>query len=125
VETRSLTQAVKRNAERFPPDFAFRLTTEEAMEAQHSRSHTVILRRGQNIKYPPLALTEHGAIMAATVLNSPRAVHMSIFVVRIPATARMGGRASGTLGAPRPVGASCWRTRSRVEGDHPGYSRAG
>src|SRR5712692_2148584 len=42
----------------------------------------VILKRGENIKYLPLAFTEHGAIMAATVLNSPRAVQMSIFVVR-------------------------------------------
>jgi hypothetical protein len=82
VETRSLNQAVKRNADRFPPDFAFRLTRDETMEAQRSRSQPVILKWGQNIKYLPLAFTEHGAIMAATVLNSPRAVHMSIFVVR-------------------------------------------
>ncbi|HEV8143592.1 MAG TPA: ORF6N domain-containing protein [Methylomirabilota bacterium] len=82
VETRSLNQAVKRNADRFPPDFAFRLTRDEAMEAQRSRSQPVTLKWGQNIKYLPLAFTEHGAIMAATVLNSPRAVQMSIFVVR-------------------------------------------
>ena len=69
-------------ADRLPPDFAFRLTTEDTIEAQRSRSHPVILKRGQNIKYLPLALTEHGAIMAATVLNTPRAVQMSIFVVR-------------------------------------------
>jgi hypothetical protein len=42
----------------------------------------VILKRGQNIRYLPLAFTEHGAVMVATVLNSPRAVQMSIFVVR-------------------------------------------
>ena len=42
----------------------------------------MILKRGANLKYPPLAFTEHGAIMAATVLNSERAVQMSIFVVR-------------------------------------------
>lgn len=41
-----------------------------------------MLKRGHNIKYLPIAFTEHGAIMAATVLNSPGAVHMSIFVVR-------------------------------------------
>ena len=82
VETRSLNQAVKRNADRFPPDFPFRLTGDETMEAQRSRSQPVILKQGQNIKYLPLAFTEHGAIMAATVLNSPRAVQMSIFVVR-------------------------------------------
>ena len=82
AETRTLNQAVKRNADRFPPDFALRLTSDEAMEAQRSRSQSVMLKRGQNIKYVPLAFTEHGAIMAATVLNSPRAVQMSIFVVR-------------------------------------------
>ncbi|HBH00946.1 MAG TPA: ORF6N domain-containing protein [Gemmatimonadaceae bacterium] len=82
VETRALNQAVKRNADRFPPDFAFRLSRAEAGALLRSRSQSVILKRGQNIKYAPLAFTEHGAVMAATVLNSPRAVQMSIFVVR-------------------------------------------
>jgi len=80
-ETRVLNQAVKRNAERFPPDFRFQLNSSEAAA---SRSQSVILktRRGQNIKFLPFAFTEHGAIMATTVLNSPRAVEMSIYVVR-------------------------------------------
>jgi ORF6N domain-containing protein len=82
VETRGLNQAVKRHQDRFPADFAFRLTREEAEIVWRSRSQSVILKRGQNPKYRPLAFTEHGAIMAATVLNSPRAVQMSIFVVR-------------------------------------------
>lgn len=82
VQPRALNQAVKRNVERFPPDFAFRLNREEAAEVRRSRSQSVILKRGANVKYPPLAFTEHGAIMAATVLNSRRAVQMSIFVVR-------------------------------------------
>lgn len=82
VESRVLNQAVKRNAERFPPDFAFRLNAEEAAQVRRSRSQPVILKRGANVKYPPLAFTEHGAVMAATVLNSRRAVQMSIFVVR-------------------------------------------
>jgi hypothetical protein len=82
VETRALNQAVKRNAARFPRDFAFRLTRDEAVQGERSRSQTVILKRGRNIKYAPLAFTEYGAIMAANVLNSPRAVQMSILVVR-------------------------------------------
>jgi len=82
VQTRALNQAVKRNAERFPRDFAFRLTRQEAIKVKRSRSQTVILKRGRNIKYAPLAFTEHGAIMVASVLSSPRAVQMSIFVVR-------------------------------------------
>lgn len=82
VETRVLNQAVKRNSEKFPGDFMFRLTRSEAEALSRSRSQSVMLKRGQNIKYLPYAFTEHGAIMAANVLNSPHAVHMSVFVVR-------------------------------------------
>lgn len=80
VETRVLNQAVRRNTERFPEDFRFQLTPAEAAA---SRSQSVISnsRRGGR-RYAPYAFTEHGAIMAATVLNSPRAVEMSIYVVR-------------------------------------------
>ena len=78
VETRALNQAVKRNIEKFPDDFLFRLIRREAGEIARSRSQSVILKRGQNIKYLPYAFTEHGAIMAANVLNSPRAVQMSV-----------------------------------------------
>ena len=81
IETRVLNQAVRRNRERFPGDFVIELTHQELMR---SRSQSVILNtgRGSNVKHPPLAFTEHGAIMAATVLNSPRAVQMTVFVVR-------------------------------------------
>ena len=65
-----------------PLDFMFQATREEAAEAQRLRSQFVILKRGQHLKYPPYAFTEHGAIMAANILNSPRAVQMSVFVVR-------------------------------------------
>jgi phage regulator Rha-like protein len=82
VETRVLNQAVKRNIEKFPADFMFQLTRQEAERLRHSRSQVVILKRGHNIKYQPYAFTEHGAIMAANVLNSPRAVQMSVLVVR-------------------------------------------
>jgi hypothetical protein len=81
VETRMLNQAVKRNSARFPEDFRFQLTDSEALSL---RSQTVILKstRGRHVKFLPQAFTEHGAIMAATVLSSPRAVEMSIYVVR-------------------------------------------
>lgn len=82
VPTKVLNQAIKRNAERFPPDFRFQLTREEAESVMSSRSQSVTLKRGQNIKYLPHVFTEHGAIMAATVLNSPEAVSMSVFIVR-------------------------------------------
>ncbi len=60
----------------------FQVTREEAKEAQRLRSQIVILKRGQHLKYLPFAFTEHGAIMAANVLNSPRAVQMSLFVLK-------------------------------------------
>jgi hypothetical protein len=88
VPTKRLNEQVKRNAERFPEDFAFRLTKEETagLISQNailsSRSQNATLKRGQNIKYLPYAFTEHGAIMAANVLNSKQAVEMSVFVVR-------------------------------------------
>ena len=82
VPTGRLNEQVKRNANRFPEDFHFVLSAVEAEAVQRSRSQIAILKRGQNIKYLPHAFTEHGAIMAATVLNSPEAVAMSVFVVR-------------------------------------------
>lgn len=82
VPTKALNQAVKRNTERFPEDFLFQLSSEEAGEVVLSRSQTVTLKRGQNIKYLPYAFTAHGALMAANVLNSPEAVKMSVHVVR-------------------------------------------
>ena len=71
TEMRVFNQAVRRNRERFPGDFVIELTHQEVMR---SRSQSVMLYagRGSNVKHPPLAFTEHGAIMVATVLNSPR-----------------------------------------------------
>jgi len=82
VETRKLNQQIKRNLERFPSDFMFQLTAEELDALKILRSQFVILRHGQHQKYLPYAFTEHGAIMAANVLNSPQAVAMSVFIVR-------------------------------------------
>jgi hypothetical protein len=80
VEVRALNQAIKRNNERFPSDFVFQLT---AKENHALTSHFVISKPGGGgRRYLPYAFTEHGSIMAASVLNSPRAVEMSIFVVR-------------------------------------------
>ena len=81
VTTKRLNEQVRRNRERFPADFMFQLTAEEA-EALRSQIATLKSGRGQHRKYLPYAFTEHGAIMAATVLNSPRAVEMGIYVVR-------------------------------------------
>ena len=80
VETRRLNEQVRRNAERFPADFMFQLSGEEyaALMSQFATSKP---GRGGRWKLP-LAFTEHGAIMAATVLSSPQAVEVSIYVVR-------------------------------------------
>jgi hypothetical protein len=81
VPTKALNQAVKRNIERFPEDFMFRLTRPEAEALNRSQSVTAS-QRHRDPRFTPYAFTEHGSIMAATILNSPRAVEMSIFVVR-------------------------------------------
>jgi hypothetical protein len=84
VPTKALNQAVKRNRGKFPIDFVFELTPDEAEAIRRLRSQTVTLKpgRGQHRKYAPYAFTEHGALMAATVLNSPHAVAMSIYIIR-------------------------------------------
>ena len=82
VTTKRLNEQVKRNPDRFPPDFMFQLTLEEARQLRDSRSQSATLKRGQNIKYAPYVFTEHGAVMLASVLNSVVAVEASIQVVR-------------------------------------------
>jgi hypothetical protein len=100
VPTFRFNQAIKRNSERFPADFRFQLTPEEHRaligrmavpgsedsdgESDANRSSQIVMtsRRFRARAYLPWAYTEHGALMAATVLNSPRAVQMSLFVVR-------------------------------------------
>ncbi len=80
VSAKRLNEQVKRNAERFPADFMFQLS---AKEHDYLRSQFATSKKGRGgRRYPPYAFTEHGAIMAATVLNSERAVEMSVFVVR-------------------------------------------
>src|SRR5271154_6252577 len=80
VPVKRLNEQVKRNQERFPSDFMFQLTEKEH-DALRSQIATSKKSRGGR-RYAPYAFTEHGAIMAATVLNSERAVKMSVFVVR-------------------------------------------
>src|SRR5216117_2732040 len=91
----------------------FRLTKEEAEAVRVSRSQTVTLKRGQNIKYLPYAFTEYGALMAANVLNSPRAVQMSIFVVR--AFAKMRETLLGTRELAKKLAALEKKLTSRLD----------
>ena len=79
--TKRFNQQVSRNRQRFPEDFVFQLSTEEAASLRLQIA-TLNRRRGQHRKFLPYAFTEHGAIMVATLLRSSRATQMSIHVVR-------------------------------------------
>ncbi|MCY2993417.1 MAG: ORF6N domain-containing protein [Planctomycetota bacterium] len=80
VPTKVLNQAIQRKLDRFPPDFRFQLTESE-MDSLRSQIVTSNIGRGGR-RYLPYVFTEHGVVMAASVLNSPRAVEVSVFVVR-------------------------------------------
>ncbi|PWU22175.1 MAG: DNA-binding protein [Verrucomicrobia bacterium] len=95
VQTKALNQAVKRNRKKFPQDMVFQLKAKEARQiaqpVQYARRLVATPNRSQFVtgsqkhrdpRYRPFAFTEHGALMAATVLNSPRAVAMSLYVIR-------------------------------------------
>jgi len=80
VETSALNRAIKRNLTRFPTDFIFQLTREEVANL---RCQIGISNKGRGgRRFLPYAFTENGAVMAASVLNSPEAIRMSVFVVR-------------------------------------------
>jgi hypothetical protein len=76
VPTKALNRAVKRNKDRFPEDFLFQLTRDELMRCQIGTASK------RNLRYRLYAFIEHGALMAANVLNSRRAVEMSVYVIR-------------------------------------------
>ena len=81
VSTGRFNEAVRRNLARFPVDFMFQWTNQD-LAALRSQFAILKPRRGQHRKYPPCAFTEHGAIMAATILNSPRVAEVSVYAVR-------------------------------------------
>jgi hypothetical protein len=81
VPTKRFNEAVKRNAGKFPVDFMFQLSQEE-WDSLRSQFATLKTGRGQHRKYLPHVFTEHGALMAAMILNSDRAIEVSVFVVR-------------------------------------------
>ena len=85
ASTKAFNQAVKRNRQRFPEDFMFRLSPEEAGALQASRSQFVTLKRGQNVKYLPYAFTEYGALMAANIghSRSPRSCQLPSLRLRL------------------------------------------
>jgi phage regulator Rha-like protein len=86
VPTKRLNEQVKRNLKRFPGDFMFQLTLEEALRLQfgisNSRSQFATLKQGQNIKYLPRAFTEQGVAMLSSVINSEKAIQVNIAIMR-------------------------------------------
>ena len=80
VSTSALNQAVKRNPERFPPDFRFQLTIEETRALEPARKQKA--PQGKHVKYRPYVFTEHGILMLSTVLRSDRAIQVNIQIVR-------------------------------------------
>ena len=80
VDTKQLKRQVRRNLGRFPEDFMFELT---AAEAEFSRSQIGTLKRGDNIKYLPMAFTEQGVAMLSSVLNSEQAILINIQIIRV------------------------------------------
>ena len=94
IPVKVFNQTIQRNADRFPSDFAFQVTRDEVANLRSQivtssseepallRSQFVTLKDHGGRRYLPWAFTEHGAIMAATILRSPRAVQMSVYVVR-------------------------------------------
>lgn len=92
--TKRLNEQVKRNRDRFPPDFCFQLTVAERDEVVANCDHLRQLKFSPSL---PLAFTQHGALMAANVLNSPRAVSVSVHVVRAFMSLRNAAAAHGDL----------------------------
>jgi len=113
VETKRLNEQVRRNTDRFPSDFSFELTQGEADDVKRLRSQFATLKRGQHRKYLPRVFTEHGALMAANVLNSPRAVEMSVFVVR--AFTKMRTALSDTRALARKLATLEREVKSRLD----------
>jgi hypothetical protein len=120
VPTKVLNQAVKRNSRRFPSDFLFRLTAEELESIQSqiaagsNRSQIAAgSQKHRDPRFLPYAFTEHGAIMAANVLNSPRAVQMSVFVVR--AFVKMRGVFADTRDLARKLAALEKELKGRLD----------
>ena len=126
TETKILNQAVRRNREKFPPDFLFQLTAAEAEALNRSQTVTAssvgtpptmrsqfVTASKRNVRHPPFAFTEHGALMAANLLNSPQAVQMSVFVVR--AFVKMRSLLSDTRELSRKLAALEADLRSRLD----------
>lgn len=125
VKTKALNQAVKRNRGKFPPNFLLELNSSEAEQLRRSRSQIVTLEvrsnmRSQfvtaskrNVRHLPFAFTEHGALMAANILNSPQATQMSVFVIR--AFVKMRGLPTDTRELAKKLASIETELKSRLD----------
>lgn len=113
VETRALNQAVKRNLAKFPPDFLLQLTRDELLALNRSQIVTGSSQRHRDPRARPFAFTEHGALMAANLLNSPQATQMSVFVIR--AFVRMRSLLTDTRELAKKLAALEADLRSRLD----------
>jgi hypothetical protein len=125
VPAKRLNEQVKRNRERFPSDFMFQLTREEWLSIRRqpievadvdgNRSQIATgSQKHRDPRFLPCAFTEHGAIMAANVLNSPQAVRMSVFVVRT--FVKMRELLGGTKELARQLKALEAKLTARIDG---------
>lgn len=122
VETRRLNEQVRRNLRRFPVEFAFQVSKQELA---HLMSQIATSNRGRGgVRKPPLAFTEHGAVMAATVLNSARGRGVALRGARVRASARRGRPLQGNRAAARRARAQDRRPRRRDPGDSERTSRS-
>jgi ORF6N domain len=107
VTTGNLNKAVQRNLERFPPDFMFQLTTDEA---EALRFQFGSLKRGQHFKYLPQVFTQEGVAMLSSVLRSPRAVQVNIAIMRVFVRLR------GTLALHKELAHKLAELERKIEG---------
>ena len=113
VETRTLNQAVNRNRDKFPSDFLLQLTSPEVLAVNRSQIVIGSSQRHRDPNSRPFAFTEHGAIMAATILNSPQAVQMSVFIVR--AFIKMRAALTDTRELARKLAALEYELKARLD----------
>ena len=112
VQTKVLNQATKRNRRKFPPDFLLELTHSEYFALNRSQIVTGS-QKHRDRRAKPLAFTEHGALMAANILNSPQATQMSVFVIR--AFIKMRGLLTDTRELARKLASLETELKSRLD----------
>lgn len=113
VSTKHLNQAVKRNRDKFPSDFILQLIRRELIALNRSQIVTGSTQLHRDPRLRPFAFTEHGALMAANILNSPQATQMSVFVIR--AFVKMRGLLTDTRELAKKLASLETELKSRLD----------